>query len=272
MNNFKSLIVKILTILKKGEVKFLPGEIAFSLILSLVPLITMIGFGASLFNVSLVDIITSFSRVLPDEVTSFLLNNLSSPEFSGNALFFMVVAIFLASNGINSLILVADSIYEHEHEHGNLIQRRIKAILLTIVFVTLIIFMLLVPIFGDNIINVITNFEIISPLSGEISLLYVIAKWPMTILFIFITIKIIYIMVPTQKIKSSETTNGALFTTFSWFIATILFAYYANNLSSYDMFYGSLSSLIVLFLWVYLISYILVIGLTINAGIYHREK
>ena len=39
------------------------------------------------------------------------------------------------------------------------------------------------------------------------------------------------------------------------------------NVAHYDIFYGSISNIIILLIWFYILSYVFVIGLVMNAGI-----
>jgi len=86
----------------------------------------------------------------------------------------------------------------------------------------------------------------------------------------FFNIKLIYILAPDWKIYSRHTTKGALFTTVGWIITTAIYSYYAIHFANYDFFYGGLSSIVVLMVWVYALSYILVIGIAINVNEYKR--
>ena len=70
---------------------------------------------------------------------------------------------------------------------------------------------------------------------------------------------------PDIKIKSSTTTKGALFTTIGWLIASEVYSLYTTYFVRYDVFYGSISSILVLLIWVYLMAYIFSLGLIINA-------
>ena len=54
------------------------------------------------------------------------------------------------------------------------------------------------------------------------------------------------------------------------YMGIIVYSYYANNIANYGVFYGSLSNLIVLMIWIYILSYILVIGIAINSSIYEN--
>lgn len=59
-------------------------------------------------------------------------------------------------------------------------------------------------------------------------------------------------------------TPGSLFASLSWLIITIGFGFYVANLGSYDATYGSLGAAIVLLTWLYLSSYVLLLGAELN--------
>jgi len=62
-----------------------------------------------------------------------------------------------------------------------------------------------------------------------------------------------------------------MFSTIGIIVSTAIFSYYANNIADYSYMYGSLASIIVLMILVYVISYIMVVGIAINANIYNIE-
>ena len=93
-------------------------------------------------------------------------------------------------------------------------------------------------------------------------------KWPILFIVTYILLKLLYALAPDTKVSSKTVTKGALFTTIGWMLVTALYSYYANNLANYSVFYGSLANLIILMVWIYIISYILVIGIAINVSDY----
>ena len=78
-------------------------------------------------------------------------------------------------------------------------------------------------------------------------------------------VKLLYTIAPDKKIPSHSTTYGSIFTTVIWTIATAIFSYYLKYFANYNMLYGNLSSIIILMMWIYIISYVFVMGIAINA-------
>ena len=81
----------------------------------------------------------------------------------------------------------------------------------------------------------------------------------------------IFCKIANKEIPSNTTNKGALFTTICWILATEIFAFYVETFAKYDVFYGSISNILVLLLWIYLLSYIYVLGMVINASDYNGE-
>ena len=137
---------------------------------------------------------------------------------------------------------------------------------MTIILVILLLFMLIVPAYGDTLISLLGEVIKAEPIITTISTAYTILKYPISFLLIFFCIKLLYTMAPDTQIASRTTTSGALFTTVTWIIATEVYSFYVNTFNSYNLLYGSIANLLILLLWVYLLSYVFVVGMALNAS------
>ena len=63
---------------------------------------------------------------------------------------------------------------------------------------------------------------------------------------------------------------GAALATGLWFPATLGFGFYVRHFAQYSLFYGSLTAAIVLLVWLYIISLIILLGAEFNAILYPR--
>ena len=73
-----------------------------------------------------------------------------------------------------------------------------------------------------------------------------------------------------NKVNKDETTIGAFVTTVIWVIFTAIFGYYIKFFARYDLIYGSLSSITILLIWLYVLSFILILGIVINTTKYNK--
>lgn len=257
-------------ILCRSEMRVLPGTIAYFLIMSLVPAILIIAFVCSKFSISLLSIIKLLTEIIPKDVSDLLIPIVSGVQENSFSLLYIFIGLLLASNGTHSMILASNTLYGIDN--NNYIRRRIKAIFMTLVLMSLFMFVLIVLAFGNIIIKFVLGLKIFVNVADTVYGTFIVLKWPLAILIIFLLIKAVYMLAPDHKVPSKYVNKGAVFTTIGWVLSTAIFSYYANNIANYDLLYGGLSSLVVMMVWIYVMAYILVVGIAINTNIYKVEK
>lgn len=260
-----SFFKTIITIISDQKMQIIPGQVAFSFLLSLIPLIALAVVIAGWFSISIDSVIELVKNTLPPRTSELLIPIISGKGLDFGIILFVFTSFLLASNGADSIIIISNFLYKIKN--AIYIKRRIKSILLTIIVILLLGFLLIIPIFGDLIMNFITGFSFTSSIKEELLMIYSIVKVPTSLLVVYFAVKVIYTVAPDTKISGKETTYGALFTTFGWFLVSWVYSYYTTHFSRYDILYGSIANLIILLLWIYLISYILVIGIAINTSL-----
>lgn len=256
-------------ILFDPTVRILPGQIAFFLILSIFPLLILIGYAASFFDISISSLIEVINDALPKEIANTIISVVDGKSFDSTVGISMITGLLLASNGSHAIILASNALYNFPAE--DFVKRRVKALFLIIILIGLFIFTTFFLAFGNLLLKTILSLIGNPSFSNSIYGIFIIIKWPLAIIVMFFTIKLIYVIAPDWKILSKNTTKGALFTTVGWSIATAIFSYYISHFANYDIFYGSLSNIVILMIWVYVLSYVLVIGIAINVKEY-RDK
>ena len=263
-NKIKKFIKKVYKTIRKPEMTILPGQIAFFFVLSLVPLVAFIGSIVSHFSISIETLMKLISNSLPSEVAAIINETIGGKSMNFNIAIFYISAFLLASNGPHSMIIGSNLIYKVKNK--DFLTRRVKAVLMTVILVILLIFMLVVPAFGNQIIALITSYIQNDALNRTITTTYTILKYPTSFILIYFCIKLLYTMAPDKTIKSKDTTYGALFTTIAWIISTEIYSFYVSAFAKYNLLYGSIANLLILLLWMYLLSYIFVLGMALNAS------
>jgi membrane protein len=266
----RRFIRRILFTIGRPEMAILPGQLAFFFVLSLVPIVSLIGVLASVFNVSADKVFEFLNVSFSADVTNAINVVLQGKGFDSNIGLFLFSAFIIASNGMYSIVVASNILYGVENK--NYIRLHIKAILLTLIVIGLIIFNLVVPAFGGQIINLIRNSSVSPDVIDRIYWMYNILKYPLSFIFIYFNIKLIYTVAPDIKIYSKDVTYGAVFTSLIWILATRIFSYYVGHFARYDVFYGSLSNIVALMFWVYILCYVLVLGMALNASKEELDK
>ena len=250
----------------RQEMLILPGQIAFFIFLSIVPTITIIGYMCTYLNISNESIELLLSKGLGSSFSELLTPMITNISISPVFLITLGVGYFIASNGTASIIVASNTIYGIKD--NGFFNRRLKAIVMELIIVILVIFVLLVPLLGDSIIGILHYFNLSATSTSNIIKILKFLGGPFSWIFIFLFIKIIYTMAPDRKIPSKNVNGGAIFTTVGWILITEVYSLYIEKFANYSFFYGALANIIILMLWIYLLSYIFVIGMAMN---YHEE-
>lgn len=269
LSKLKYYLKRIYQISTHQEIKVLPGHLAYFFVLSIVPTITLLGYIASLFGISINTIVEFITNSFSKETANYFVPIISGKPLDFKLFTLIMTGYFIASNGAHSIILSSNRVYGIKD--SDFIRRRIKAIFMTFFIVALFLFIIIVPIFGNSILNLMDQINPNTNIVEQIKLIVPFIKWPVTWFTIFLFIKIIYTMAPDKKVSSLTVNRGTFFTTTMWSIVTFIYTYYAHNLANYDIFYGSLTSIVVMMIWLYFLSYIFVIGLVLNKGSEERH-
>lgn len=264
MEQLSRFLKKVIKVASKPEMRVLPGQLAFFFFLSIIPLVALIGAIISNFSIPMSEAQRIVNILLPKTVADFILSVETYKGINFNIIIFFITTFILASNGTHSMIITANEVYKIES--SRYIKRRIKAIGMTLIIVLVLLFLMLVPVYGDTIFRVLKEYTNNDSLVAFLHNLYHIFKYPLSIIFIYLNIKLLYIVAPDKKVKYRTTTKGAIFTTISWIIATEIYTFYINKFAVYDVFYGSISNIIILLLWIYILSYLFVVGMALNVS------
>jgi len=261
---------KVVSTIQKPEMRILPGQLAFFFVLSMIPLIALLGSIAVGFGIQIESIVELLESIVPKAVVELVLPIVSGKSPNFNMFVFYTSAFILASNGTHSMIIASNALYKFDNQ--DYLSRRIKAIIMTIILVLLLLFVVVVPAFGDKIITAIGSLIHNEMIVSNMHQLYNILNYPLSFLLIFFNVKLLYVIAPDKTIPSSDTTYGSLFTTVGWIIATEVYSIYVDVFARYNLFYGSLSNILILLLWVYILAYIFVFGMALNVGSVEREN
>lgn len=267
MDQIKQYLKKLLQIIRREEMRILPGNLAFFLVLSIVPILTLVGLICSSFSISLMDITKWAGELIPKDVEELLLPFISGTTNSSNLILYFAIGFVMASNGAHSIIVASNTLYNIKNE--TYLKRRIKALFLTIILIFVFLFVLVFLAFGNTILKFILSLKVFEAIAEQVYSIFILFKWPTAFIIIFFMIKLLYTMAPDRRIPSKYVNKGAIFTTLGWGLVTAIYSYYANNMANYNLFYGGLSGLAVLMIWIYIISYIFVVGIAINTSSYH---
>lgn len=265
-DKIKRGIGNFIKVITRPEMEILPGHLAFSFVLSIVPTLTILTYVASVFHFDLGFISEFITKAFSADFANMLLGVNMTIKAGWNFFLTLIVAYVIASNGAASIIASSNMIYGIKN--SNFFKRRLKAFIMILIIILLFIFLLIFGVFGNKIIEMLQLMDLSEKILTNITLLISVLKGPISWFIIFLFIKIIFTMAPDKKIPSQEVNKGAIFTTVGFIFITYIYSLYTTSFARYDVFYGNLASIVVLMIWFYLLSYIFTIGLALN----YREE
>jgi len=178
-------------------------------------------------------------------------------------------ALFFATNGLASMMSAFDATI-HSINRRPWWSQRITAIYMLIILSVLLTVAISLLTGGQELINYLDRIDIIR--DDFLVILLTISKWIITVALFFFAYSFLYYMAPAKKTKWRFISAGGTLTTFLSIIGLIGFTYYINNFSQYNALYGSISTLLIILLLMYLMSLILLIGFELNASIYQARS
>ena len=257
--SFKKHIDKLYSIIMMPEMNFLPGQLAFYMLLSMVPLLTLACYVANLFEFDYLSILSLASEFIPggiDYMHPFI--EMGSITFPMVALFIWM--LYIASNGCNTLILISNEIYGIPQ--SSWIKRRIKALFMLLMIIVFAILLLLLSVYQYRLISWV--YTLVNGDSINTYIQYL--RYPFMFIILFLFLRIIYKFAPDRMAGKKHVTKGTLITSIGWIILTVIYGYVARHMTTYEVVYGALAQVAVLMVWLYFISYVFVIGLAVNCS------
>ena len=247
------------------------GQSAYFLILSALPFALFL---LTLFQYLPIDtqaLLDGIALIIPGKympATEAVLNDIHVASGSTIMSLSVVITIWTAAKGIMAITEGLNSVREIE-EHRNYFLLRFKAACYTLLFAAVIIFTVFVLVFGNQIYSWIRT---VFPSFPEYSQLLSMLKSFIAIGFYILIFTLFYKFLPAKPMKTLKQIPGAVFTTAGWMISSYIFSLYVDLSKSPSYMYGSLSYLILFFIYLYMIMYIFFLGAELNFLLFPDEK
>lgn len=147
-------------------------------------------------------------------------------------------------------------------------RRILKQLLFTVLLIILIPAMLMIDMLGDSIESAIrkvlqyTQTESLYALLTEVDSFFYFGS-PLVLLFSFLVILAIYTLLPSKRKTFRSRLPGAVFTVVCWSLFTELFSFFVPRFFNSSL-YGSLASLFLILMWIWITVIILFVGEVLN--------
>lgn len=207
--------------------------------------------------------------VLPSTALEIIDPVISDLQDGKNSIFSVaiVVAIWVASNGIRSLMNAMNKAY-NVPESRPAWKRYLLSALYTIGIAVILLLAAALMVIGPQWIEWLGSWVGL----GEIAVtLWAWLRWPVAIMLLMLVVAILYYFTPDVEQKFRYITPGSVVAVIIWIAASLGFGAYVSNFGNYDAMYGGIGAMIVLLLFFYISSAVLLLGAELNATIEHAS-
>ncbi|HSP40850.1 MAG TPA: YihY/virulence factor BrkB family protein [Gillisia sp.] len=208
--------------------------------------------------------ISQLSGMMPEQAFSIIKkrveNLISTPgsTLGWSTALGILISLWSANAGTKSLFTGVDIAYDTKNDRGFIKQNALTLLFTFGFIVTLLLSMSLIVIFPA----IVQAFGLPDNIDSLVSWL----RWPLLAGIVILVISLIYKYAPYRKSpKFKWVIVGAAVATFLWLILSLGFSFYVSNFGNYGEMYGSISAVVILMLWLFLTSFIILVGAELNS-------
>lgn len=226
---------------------------------TLIPYIPVADFQVTLFSL--------FQEIIPPETFAMVektIFEIIMLQNSGLLSLSFILTFYFSTNGVNAIMDGFNSSL-HSSQIRNWWKQQLTAIFLMAILSVLVILAITFITVGSFAINWLIEKGLIQD-DLTITLLEIV-RWLIILLLTFFSVSFLYYFGPAERRAYAFFSPGSILATFLLIIGTLGFNIYIANFSRYNALYGSIGTLIIFLVWIFISSFILLIGFELNASI-----
>lgn len=265
--NIKRKIEKLMLIVNSHHTGAYAAQAAYFFVLSLIPIILLLMTMVRFTPLTREDVLESLLQVFPATVNG-LIRSIVFQAYNQSGTIIPVtilVALWSAGKGVLSMTSGLNCVYESK-ETRNYLYLRFRASFYTLIFIIAIILSLVLSVFGNSI-SLMVNEHI--PVLRHVTDFIIQTRTFLTIVVLTFFWDLVYKFLP-NRINQGKTTlkrqlPGALFTACGWQLISFIFSIYLDIFTGFSSMYGSMTTIILIMLWLYMCMYVILLGGEVNA-------
>ncbi len=262
----------LLTVYFDKHVSRSAAELAYFLILTFFPILICINAFLGLLHLDLGVLLEGADAFLPDGVVSILVDYvgyISSNQSTGLLIAGLITTLLFASAAVRGLMNFMEDIYGSATFHGLL--RMAASVVISILLLVTVYLSIIVVMTGNwffHLLEELFRLENIVERFGTFQWL----KYLVLLGMIFVVVMLLYrVCAPLGKPRP-PVMAGALLASIALAASSILFSYFIGLSTRYPLVYGSLASVVILLVWLYLCGNILILGNVFNFVWFTHKK
>ena len=256
----------------KDHISESSAECAYYVILSFIPFIILLVTLIQYTSIEQYQLFNIISTIIPNSTHDFVLGIIKEvySKSIGTISISIIFTLYSASRGLYALSKELHFIYNYTDKNKkSWIYLKIISLLQTTLFILLITVGLIGMVFGKSI---ITTARVKFGIFSNYSTFYHILGRVIAIIVTFIIFLLIYKFMSNHKIKLRKQILGAAFASIFLNLISHFFSKYLEIFKGFSTTYGSLTTILLILMWVYSCFYIIFCGAEINKIYGTKEK
>ncbi|MFW8635141.1 YihY/virulence factor BrkB family protein [Cribrihabitans pelagius] len=263
---WKDIALRVKDELASDHISLIAAGVAFYGLLALFPAITaLLAIGGLLIEPKqIIDQISQLSGVVPQEVMDIITGQATAVAGSREgglgltAVAGILIAIYSASKGMNSLIEGMNVAYDEDEKRGYFMK--------TFVTLALTVFLIIGLLFGMVATIAVPSAVALLNAGPVVEILGTLAVWAVLVLMTMAGLAVLYRYGPSRdKPEFQWVSAGAIAACVLWIIGSAGFAFYVANFGSYNESFGTLAGAVVLLMWFWISAFIILLGAELNS-------
>lgn len=246
------------------------AQTAFFIIISAFPFLVLIVSVLEKIPFISADMMYTVMDIFPRTVMEYM-ENIIKEICSGNSVAIIsisaAVLLWAASKGVTSIMRGLNFIYKIDDKR-NFFEIRLASVGYTVGFVVYIV-VTLVFIFGGGMLSSLLKSRL--PENLFFTVIYRIFSFLGKLMLLTVLFGLVYLIVPKRKATIKSQLPGAALSALGWLGYSWFYSFYTDHLAGNSYVYGSLTSIILIMLWLYVCVYIFFIGGEVNSIISGEE-
>lgn len=243
------------------------AQAAYFFVLSLIPIILLLLTLVQFTPATESDVMNAVLQIFPSTVEAMIRSIVRQVyNQSGTVIpVTILVAVWSAGKGVLSMTAGLNCVYEST-ETRNYVFLRIRASFYTVIFVLAIVLSLVLSVFGNSI-SLFLNEH--APFLRHVTDFVIRIRTLLTMAVLTVFWDLVYKFLPNRRHMEKTTIRkqlpGALFTSCGWQLISFIFSIYLDIFTGFSSMYGSLTTIVLILLWLYMCMYVILLGGELNA-------
>jgi membrane protein len=215
---------------------------------------------------ALMDFAEQLSQFAPQEVLTLIeqfIGEISNTQNQGLFSLSFVASLWAASGALSAAMVALDQIHQIPFREARPFWKaKLVSLGLTLGTILLLLVASTLVFVSDLIVNYVANRS--GELQSGVSTVWSLLRWLLAFGIVAIAFGFIYRYGPSRWTKGTPILPGAVLSAISWALLSGAFRWYVSQFGSYNKAYGAVGAVIVLLLWLYLTSLVLLLGDQMN--------